>query len=106
MITFSIIDSPDQKLSVFLENRRVTLRLRYNLTMTRWAMDVAIDGVMKLQGKRLVGGVNLIGAHPSIELDGALFVAGNRPPDYDALINGDVRLYYATKGEIDAQVAA
>lgn len=101
MKQFTVIDAADQQFGTILNNRRVTIRLRYNVTTERWSMDLAIDDLPVLHGQRVVLGVNLIGAY---DLDiGAIFavaVTGDAIPDRDALPSGRVRMYYASAEEL------
>jgi hypothetical protein len=103
MITFKIIDSADQQFATVLNNRRVTLRLRWNLTSGRWSLDVAIDDVPVLTGRRVVTGIDLLS--PFRLGIGAIFCLPAVPgaePGRSELPGGDVRLYQASQEEIDA----
>lgn len=101
MIEFSIVDAADQQFGALLNNRRVTLRLRYNTSIKRWGMDVSIDDLPVLQGRKIVTGVDLL---EPFDFDiGAIFavpVKEGAVPDRQALVNGDVRLYHASAEEI------
>lgn len=103
MIVFKIVDVADQQFSAVLNNRRVTIRLRWNLTSGRWSFDMSIDDVPVLHGRRIVTGIDLLAAF-NFGI-GAIFslpaVAGAEP-NRDNLPNGNVRLYHATQAEIDA----
>lgn len=105
MKQFTVIDAADQQFGTILNNRRVTIRLRYNVTTERWSIDLAIDDQPVLHGQRIVLGVNLIGAY---DLGiGAIFAVANMPgaiPDRNSLPNGLVRLYWASDAELEAAV--
>ena len=45
MQEFTIVDAADQQWSAVLDGRRVTMRLRYNVTTNRWNLDLALDEV-------------------------------------------------------------
>jgi hypothetical protein len=109
MIEFKITDAADQQFAAVLAGRRVTIRLRYNPTSDRWAMDLAIDDQPVLHGRRIVTGVNLIA--PFDFNIGVLFAFSpgteDPKPDRQALPAGTVRLYHTTEQEIsDAAIFA
>jgi hypothetical protein len=107
MIAFKIIDSADQQFATVLNNRRVTLRLRWNLRSGRWSLDVAIDDVPVLTGRRVVTGIDLL--FPFKLGIGAIFALAAVPgaePGRAELPSGNVRLYQASQEEIDAAAAA
>ena len=106
MIRFTIEDLPDQKFSTILNGRRVTLRLRYNVTTDRWSFDMSIDDLPVAYGRRIVVGVDLLTPYP-FDI-GVLFAATVTPgaePNRKQLPNGEVRLYHATREEINAAVS-
>lgn len=108
MNEFRISTDPDQQFGATLNNSRVTLRLRYNPLPDRWSFDLSIDDVPILTGRRIVVGVDLLAAYPSINL-GAIFaadvVAGSVPNRAD-LPNGKVKLFQASDAEIINAVLA
>ena len=101
MIEIPIADAPDQQFSVVLGGRRVTLRLRYNVSINRWAFDLSIDDLPILHGRRVVTGVDLI---KTFNLGiGAVFAAVIVPgaePGRNDLPSGTVKLFHATDAEI------
>jgi hypothetical protein len=103
MIVFSIVDAADQQFGTIINNRRVTIRLRWNLTSGRWSFDLAIDDLPVLTGRRVVMGIDLLA--PFDFGIGAIFalpaVLGAMPGRLE-LPAGDVRLYHATAEEIAA----
>lgn len=103
MIVFKIIDAADQQFGTIINNRRVTIRLRWNLTSGRWSFDLAIDDLPVLTGRRIVTGIDLLS--PFGLGIGAIFalpaVLGSLPGRSE-LPGGDVRLYQASQEEIDA----
>lgn len=103
MIQFTISDDADQQFATILNGRRVTLRFRYNVTTDRWNMDVSIDDLPVLHGRRVVTGVDLLA--PFNLGIGVIFAsaakAGSLPGRND-LPSGNVRLYHASDAEIAA----
>lgn len=105
MIQFEIADHADQKFATTLNGRRVSIRLRFNPSIKRWAVDLSIDGEAVLHGRRIVTGVDLLAAY-SFGI-GAVFALaeGAEVPGRTELPEGRVRLYHATDAEVDAAVA-
>lgn len=107
MKQFTVIDAADQQFGTILNNRRVTIRLRYNPTSDRWSMDLSIDDLPVLYGKRIVTGVNLLA---SFDFDiGKIFAvatAAGSEPDRAALPSGLVRLYHILDEEFEAVEAS
>lgn len=107
MIEFPIIDEADQSFSTILNNRRVTIRLRYNTTTDRWSFDLSIDDVPVLHGKRVVTGIDLL--EPFNFDIGVLFslpaTGDTAVPDRTNLPTGVVRLYHAEEAELEALAA-
>lgn len=105
MIEFSIIDEADQQFATVLDGRRVTIRLRYNVSTDRWNMDLSIDDEPVLIGRRVVTGIDLIA--PFNFGIGAIFALPEKDgamPDRNSLPRGIVRLYHASEAEM-AEVA-
>lgn len=105
MIEFSIIDEADQQFATVLDGRRVTIRLRYNVSTDRWNMDLSIDDEPVLLGRRVVTGIDLIA--PFNLGIGAIFALAEKDdalPDRNNLPRGIVRLYHASEAEM-AEVA-
>lgn len=103
MTRFEIIDAADQQFSAILNNRRVTIRLRWNAHANRWMFDLAIDDVPVLNGRRVVAGLDLLA--PFKFGLGVIFAAplkDGTEPDRQALPRGTVRLYHATADEVAA----
>lgn len=103
MIEFTVADAADQQFSAILNNRRVTLRLRYNVTTDRWSFDLSLDDLPVLQGRRIVTGVDLLA--PFNFGIGSIFAypaSEGQIPDRTGLPAGRVRLYHATPAEIEA----
>lgn len=105
MIEFRIEDQPDQQFELILERRRVTIRLVYNPTSSRWSFDLSIDDLPVLHGRRIVTGVDLLRAYDFGV--GVIFAAA---PSVDAvpgrveLANGTVKIYQTTDAEINSIV--
>lgn len=101
MIVFTIVDAPDQTFGTIINNRRVTIRLRWNLLSERWSFDLSIDDLPVLTGRRIVTGIDLLA--PFDFGIGAIFALAAVPgaqPGRNELPAGDVRLYHATQEEI------
>jgi len=106
MIEFPITDAADQQFGAVLNNRRVTLRLRYNVTTDRWSFNLSIDDTPVLHGRRIVQGVDLLAAFDFGI--GAIFAYStdeSSEANRDNLPSGVVRLYHATAAEIEAATA-
>lgn len=107
MIQFKIADHADQQFATILNNRRVTLRLRYNVTAERWTLDVSIDDLPVLTGRKIVTGVDLLAPFKlGIGLIFALPAKPGSVPNRNDLPLGNVRLYHATEAEYDAAISA
>lgn len=107
MLALNIIDAADQQFGAVLADRRVTLRVRYNPTSGRWSLDLAIDDVPVLHGRRIVPGVDLL--KPFKLGIGSIFavpIVEGAEADRENLPSGAVRLFHATQDEIDAAISA
>src|ERR1044072_7620338 len=102
MIQFKIADAADQQFSAYLNNRRVTLRLRWNRTSGRWSLDLSIDDLPVLCARRIVTGVDLLSPF-NLGIGGifALAAVPGAQPGRAELPSGDVRLYQASQAEFD-----
>ncbi len=60
LFEITVIDAPWQRLDTYLSDTAVNLELQWNETAQRWSMSLEIEGAMKLQGRRLVPGMDLI----------------------------------------------
>jgi hypothetical protein len=103
MIEFDIIDEADQQFGAILDDRRVTMRLRYNTVSERWSLDLSIDDLPVMVGRRLVVGVDLLEAF-NFGI-GVMFVLPietkpDAPPNRENLPDGIVKLYHATDAEV------
>lgn len=102
MQTIPFVDAPLQTLAIVLNSRRCTLTFRWNKMIDRWSLDLDIDSVPALTGKRLVPYNDVLGP---FDFDlGGLFVgdyAGNgEAATYDAMVSGRLRLYHLTPAEM------
>ena len=108
MQEFTFIDASNQQFSAILNNRRCTLRFRWNPTARRWFFDLAIDDDWVLMGRRLVLGTDLLGAY-NFNLGSLFLVNANEKadnqPGYQELIQGTVILYHATPAELESYYA-
>jgi hypothetical protein len=103
MNVFNVVDYADQQFGTIINNRRVTIRLRYNPTNDRWSFDLSIDDLPVLKGRRVVTGVDLL-APFNLDL-GVIFASAVTPgalPDRAALPAGTVRIYQASDEEVAA----
>lgn len=103
MRRFIIADYPDQQFGLVLNNRRVTMRLRYNPTSEHWSFDLSIDDVPVLHGRKIVVGINLL--EPFDFGLGAIFAIrfnDSEESNRTALPAGNIRMYYATTEEFEA----
>lgn len=107
MKQFTIIDAADQQFGTILNNRRVTIRLRYNPSSDRWSLDMSIDDLPVLHGKRIVLGVDLLA---SFDFDvGKIFAIAVTPdalPNRGSLPAGLVRLYHISDEEFETLEAS
>lgn len=102
MIRFDIIDAADQQFGAILNKRRVTIRVRYNVTTDRWSFDLSVDNLPVLYGQRIVTGVDLLGAYDfGIGRLFAIPIVPGAVPDRINLPNGNVRLYHMTDDEVE-----
>lgn len=106
MIEFDILDTADQKFATTLNSKRVSIRLRYNPTNDRWSFDLSLDGEAVLHGRKVVTGVDLL-APFNFDI-GVIFAFSekSKDPGRTELPTGLVKLYYATREEINAAVAS
>lgn len=107
MIELPIASAADQQFGVILNDRRVTLRLRYNPTTDRWSFDLSVDDLPVIHGRRIVTGIDLL-APFALEIGGiyAVSTAAGDAPSRDALPSGLVRLYHVLDAEKDEYVAS
>jgi hypothetical protein len=107
MMVMNIVDAADQQFGAILADRRCTLRVRYNPTSDRWSLDLAIDDVPVIHGRRIVPYVDVL--KPFQLGIGAIFavpITSGAEADRESMVTGAVRLYHATQEEIDAAKAA
>ncbi|PHP66554.1 hypothetical protein CSC94_12760 [Zhengella mangrovi] len=104
MRQFTIIDAADQRFDTLINGKRVSIRLRYNVSTDRWTMDLAVSSTPVLEGRKIVPGVDLLGAF-DLGL-GIIFVSGEAAPRYSDLINGTAILYHADDADVAALNAA
>lgn len=106
MIEFAIIDEADQQFGTIINNKRVTIRLRYNVTADRWTFDLSIDDAPVLHGRRIVTGADLVA--PFDFGIGAIFayaISDRDAPGRAELPAGRVRLFQASADEIAEALA-
>lgn len=108
MIELSVEALPDQQFATIFENRRVTLRLLWNVSADTWSLDVSVDDLPVLHGREIVTGSDLLRSIVSQVDLGVLFAAIVTPgsaPDWVGLTTGGVRLYHASRAEYDGSVS-
>lgn len=105
MIEFKITEDPNQKFSTVLGGRRVTINLRYVLFLDRWSFDLSIDDDPVIQGRRIVSGIDLISTF-NLGIGSIFAFPFSDDIGFDQIANGEVKLYHATKEELDAAVAS
>lgn len=107
MLEFKITADPNQKFSVFLDNRRVTFRLWWSRVTDRWSFDMAIDDEPVITGRKIVANVDMLRRF-NFGI-GALICVPIKPgavPDRMGLPNGDCRIYHVTEAEINAAISS
>ncbi len=101
MREIAIIDAADQQFGMILNKRRVTMRVRFNVTTDRWSFDLSVDDLPKVHGRRIVTGVDLLEPYDlGLGMIFALANAGD-DPTRTALPSGLVRLYHASPDEVN-----
>lgn len=107
MNVFNFSTDADQQFAMILNNRRVTFRFRYNVSSDRWSFDLSIDDQPVLYGRRVVTGVDLIGAHNfDIGLLFAVSIVPGAVPDRVQLPNGSVRMFHIMQDELNAAISS
>ena len=91
-----LIDAADQKLTVTLAGKVCDFRFRFNPTANRWSFDLAVAGVGRIAGRRIVVGSDLLAAF-GLGIGGLyagdVEMAGLEP-DYDNIIRRRVRIVH------------
>ena len=91
-----VADVPDQRFALRTDGGRITLRLRLNPSIDRWAFDLSRDDEEVLFGRRIVTGVDLLAVF-GLGV-GSLFAHEATPedvPNRDGLVSGRVQLFHA-----------
>ncbi len=92
----TVIDAPWQRLDTFLSDTAVSLELFWNGTARRWALSVEVEGIVRLQGRRIVPSTDLF-ANYKLGI-GRLFLVDwtdqGGEPDREALPAGVFRLIH------------
>lgn len=107
MIEIRLTDSPDQEFSLSLEGKAVTMRVRWNGTANHWHMDLNVEGVTVLNGKRIVLESDLVEPYRfGIGRIFAVAATDGAEPTRDAFADRSVRLYQANDADlVEAEVA-
>jgi len=102
MIELKILDVPKQTFSLMLNERSVRFDVLYNTISDRWTIDLWIDDELKLSGRKIVTGCDLVyafnlGIGQIIAIDPS---AKDLMPDRDNLPSGAVVLLQSTRTEM------
>ena len=93
----SIANHPDQELSVRFSDQDVRLKILFNPSANRWTMDIWIDGVLRLAGRKLLASIDII--EPYDLGIGHIYVVDTRmqkqQPERYNFPAGDVRLIWS-----------
>ena len=99
--------APDQRMSVVLDGRRVTLRFWFNVSDQLWYFDMALDDQPVMYGRRIVTGRNLLSR---VGLGGRLFAyvyaGGDGQPGLEDFASGAAALFYVPEAELKTALAA
>jgi hypothetical protein len=101
MQQFQILDQADQQFGSIINNRRITLRLRYNVTIDRWSFDLSVDDKPVIHGRRIVTGIDLL--KPFNLGLGMIFALSHdvtAVPDRKSLPLSIVKLFHASEEEL------
>lgn len=100
MQEFPILDEADQLFGAILNNKRATMRLRYNPSSERWSLDLSIDDEPVLYGYRLTVGIDILRSF-NFDLGKLVLIpfSETTKPDRTALPDGLIRLYHVTDEE-------
>lgn len=99
MQRFEITASPDQRFAVTMNGRNVELRLRWNRETEHWSLDLYLDRVAVMVGRRIVPNINLIRRlHLGL---GAIWAVGTAQ-GRDVFTDGDLVIYQADPDELEA----
>lgn len=93
---FDIIDAHGQIFSTVVDNRKITIRLRYNEESEHFSMDLGVDDVPYLTGRKVTSEIDLL--QPFDFGIGSIFAADvdgkGRPPTLANFVSGVVKLYH------------
>ena len=94
MIEIPLIAVDDQRFSIVLSGRRVTLRIRRNKVIDRFMLDLSLDGKPVLTSKKMTTGVDLLSSY-NFGI-GKIFLHSqtNAVFNEESLANKTVRLYH------------
>ena len=91
-----ITDAADQKFDIVVNGQRVGIRLRNNVSIDRWSVDVSINDALVLGGVRVVSDADLL--EPYALGIGSLYAGSGAlgsTINYNTLTSGEVGLYHA-----------
>ena len=101
-VEFNISNAADQLFSCTLNGKRCSIRLRFNTSMNRWTINMAIDDLMVLHGRKVVTGVDLLRAY---DFDiGLMWCTSETNLTYEPgrkeLVSGLVKLFHCLEEDI------
>jgi hypothetical protein len=97
-----VIEAPSQSFSTTLAGKRVAIDLDWNETSGRWYFALSVDDVLKVAGRRIIMGVDLLapfqlrmGALIAVDWEGR-----GASPGRQELPSGRVRLMHYEDGAV------
>lgn len=103
MIEIPIIDAPKQTFTLTLNEKQVRMEVKYNTIADRWTFDLWVDDVLKLSGRKIVTGCNLVYPFTGLGV-GVIWAAAISDPEVEPnrenLPLGNVKLFQATEEEL------
>lgn len=90
-----IIYAPSQRLTTALAGRQCDFLVNYNPTSNRWSFDLTVDGELRLAGRRIVIGADLLPASLGLgQLRAVDWTGKGAEPGRTELPSGAVRLIH------------
>lgn len=108
MREFVLNAAPDQEFTTVLNDRRCTLRFRYNVTTNRWSFDLRIGDDQVIHGRRVVTGVDLLAAF-DLGIGGIFagdFEGKGAEPGRTEIAERRIRIYHIAPDEIAELLAS
>lgn len=95
-------DIADQRISDVIGNQRMSLRFRYNTGSEFWSVDISVDGIEKMLGRRLVYGFNEF----YFDFFNGAIICDGAEPTRENVASGTCQVYIASREEINAALAS